>query len=169
MAFCGVTSALALVFMLTAYFPYFTYALPAVAGVLMMLLVIEINQKWALGGYACVSLLSLLLCEKEAAVLFLCFFGIYPILKSNFERIHSRVLELAVKFVFFNLCVIIGYLAIIYIFHISMEEISTFGRYTNLFLLLLGNVVFWIYDLALTRLITGYLHQLHPKVRKILR
>ena len=36
--------------MLLSYFPYLTYAVPAVAGLLIMITVIEAGYKWALGA-----------------------------------------------------------------------------------------------------------------------
>ena len=44
---CALLSALAVVLMLTAYFPYLTYAVPAFAGLCIMAVLIEIGPKWA--------------------------------------------------------------------------------------------------------------------------
>ena len=67
----GVITALSIVLMfLTSVIPTLTYALPAAAGFLITLIVIEIDKKWALGVYVAVSLLSvLLIADKEAAVI----------------------------------------------------------------------------------------------------
>ena len=80
----GIVAALSVATMfLTAVIPTLTYALPAVAGVLLVVMVIDVGKKWAFGVYAAVSLLSLLvLPDKEAAVLYVFFFGLYPIFKS---------------------------------------------------------------------------------------
>ena len=49
----GVITALSIVLMfLTSVIPTLTYALPAAAGFLITLIVIEIDKKWALGVYA---------------------------------------------------------------------------------------------------------------------
>ena len=168
-AFCGIISALALVLMLTAYFPYLLFAIPAMAGALLMLIVEEVNKKWALGAYAAVALLSLLICEKEASLLFVFFFGVYPIIKSSIEKCRSRVLEYILKYLFFNATILIAYVFIIFVFGISMEVIEGLGAYTYLVLLALGNIVFIIYDIALSRLITGYIEKLQPRIRRILK
>lgn len=71
---------------LTGLIPIGTYALPAIAGVLLIVAVIEIGAKWAWMIYAAVAVLSLLFAaDKEAALLFVLFFGYYPVLKSFFR------------------------------------------------------------------------------------
>ena len=74
-ALCGMLSALSLVIMLVAYFPYLTYTLPALAGIMFAIVMVEIGPKWAWGSFVTTAILSLLLCEKEAAVIFVAFFG----------------------------------------------------------------------------------------------
>ena len=54
-------AALASVFMLLSYFPYLTYAIPALAGLFIMVIVIEIDCKWAIGGYIASAFLVFLL------------------------------------------------------------------------------------------------------------
>ena len=44
--FSAIMAALATVIMLVSYFPYLTYAVPAIAGLCIMVVVIEINKKW---------------------------------------------------------------------------------------------------------------------------
>ena len=49
-----------------------------------------------------------------------------------------------------------------------LESFGDFGKYSVLVLLALGNVVFVIYDFALTRVISMYIHWFRPKfLRKI--
>ena len=68
----GLLTALGVVLMfLTGLIPIGTYALPAIAGVLLIVAVIEIGAKWAWMIYAAVAVLSLLFAaDKEAALLF---------------------------------------------------------------------------------------------------
>ena len=72
----GLLTALGVVLMfLTGLIPIGTYALPAIAGVLLIVAVIEIGAKWAWMIYAAVAVLSLLFAaDKEAALLFVLFF-----------------------------------------------------------------------------------------------
>lgn len=168
-ALCGMLSALSLVIMLVAYFPYLTYTLPALAGVLFAIVMVEIGTKWAWGSFVTTAILALLLCEKEAAVLFVAFFGYYPILKANLERISIKIVEYIAKFFLFNVAVVAAYLVIIYVFSIPIENMGQFGQYTLLILLGMGNVVFIIYDFALSTAYQEYMVKLHPKVKNILK
>lgn len=75
MALGGVFSALALVSMLLSYLiPTATYACPALAGVMLIPVVIEVGKGWALCSYVAVSLLSfMIVSDKEMALCFTAF------------------------------------------------------------------------------------------------
>ena len=55
--------------MLLSYFPYFTYAVPAITGLLTMMLVIEINAKWAFAAYIAASALVFIFAEPESKLM----------------------------------------------------------------------------------------------------
>ena len=84
MALGGIFSSLAVVSMLISYIvPTATYACPALAGVMLIPIVIEIGKGWALCAYTAVSLLSFFIIpDKELVLCFVFFFGFYPILLS---------------------------------------------------------------------------------------
>ena len=87
-AFCGMAVALetALMF-LTGLMPTATYSLPALAGLVGIVIVVELGVKWAWPVYGAASILSALIApDKEAAALYVLFFGCYPILKAIVER-----------------------------------------------------------------------------------
>ena len=168
-ALCGVISSLALVIMLLAYFPYMAFSLPAIAGALFAIVMVEIGHKWAWGGYVTTGILSLILCEKEAAMLFVGFFGFYPIVKSYLEQLPSRILEYVLKFVVFNVSIVLAYLIIIYGFGIPIEDMGDLGKYAVWVLLAFGNVVFVIYDMAISRVYELYMAKMHLKIKRILK
>lgn len=156
---------------LTGLFPFAEYALPAISGILLSSLVIEFNKKTALIAYVAVAILSLFVVpNKEAALIFTCFLGYYPILKSVFEQIKNRFLERALKQILFNLAIILAYLLAIYVFGMSeiINELYSGFKYGALALLLAGNVVFVIYDIALTGIIAYYIQKLRPRFKKLL-
>ena len=62
--------------MLLSYFPYLTYAVPAVAGLFIMVAVIEAGYKWALGAYAAASVLYSCLLSRRASFCISAFSGI---------------------------------------------------------------------------------------------
>ncbi len=166
---CAMMAALASLFMLTSYFPYLTYAIPAVAGLFIMVAVIETDIKWATLAYIASSVITGLLAEPEAKMLYILFFGYYPIVKSVFERPKSRVMEYVFKFAVFNAAVLFSYTVAAGIFGISIEDMGNFGRYTAVILLVAANIVFPIYDLAVSRMAQFYLVRLHPSVSKIFK
>ncbi len=168
-ALCGMLSALAVVIMLLAYFPYMTYLLPEIAGAVLAVILFEIDGKWATGAYVATALITIMMCEKESAVMFVGFFGYYPILKSVLERFSSRVLEYVVKFVLFNAAVVVSYIFIIYIFGIPLEGMEKLGRFALPILFAVANFAFLVYDRALTILYTDYMRRLHPKVERLMR
>jgi hypothetical protein len=163
----GIFSALCLVLMfLTGLVPFATYALPALAGAMLVAVVIEIGSKMAILAYISVSILSLFVVpDREAAMMFIVFFGYYPILKEKLESIPSRILEYVLKLGLFNATIVAGYAVMTYLLGIPLltEGAEDFGKYTIFILLLSGNVVFFIYDYALTRYISVYVKWFKPR------
>ncbi|MBR6361429.1 MAG: hypothetical protein IKS04_06495 [Clostridia bacterium] len=154
----GIVASLSLVLMISvAVVPFLTYALPAIAGAMMIFAVIEINRKWAFGIYAAVSILGLFLVpDKEVAVMYLAFFGYYPIIKSLLESKCGRVLEWALKLISFLSTMVISYYLMIKFMGVTIDEMDTWGKWAVPILLGMGTFAFVIYDLALTRLVFLY-------------
>ncbi len=150
----------------TGMIPFGTYALPALAGLLMVTVAVETGTSWAVTLYVAVSLLSILLTpDKEAMLMFIMFFGHYPITKTRLERIKFKPLQYLIKFGVFNACVVAAYMIIIYVFQMPdvLTEMGSFGRYSVLVLLALGNIVFIVYDFALTQIIRAYVEWFRPR------
>lgn len=162
-------SALATVVMLMSYFPYMTYAIPAVAGLFIMAALIETDKKWAFLSFAASAVLVFLSGDPESKFLYIFFFGFYPIVKALIEHLNKRALEWILKFAVFNAAVLSVYLIFAKFFGFSLEEFDEFGKYGAYILLLLGNIVFVIYDIAVSRVAVFYIRVLHPKIKKFLR
>lgn len=169
-AFGGIVSALAVLLMFfTGVFPFATYALPALAGLLLVVIVIDHGMKWAWSVYGAISLLVILITpDREAATMFVLFFGYYPILKSLLEQIKVKVIEYVIKFAIFNVAMVVAYLLIIYVLGIPdiLEEFGDLGKYGVWIMLALGNVVFILYDITISRLVYLYTGWLKPKLFK---
>ena len=71
----GIIGALSLCLMLlTSIIPFGTFAVPALAGMILICVVIELGYRWAFVVYAIVSALSLLfVTDKEAALYYVVF------------------------------------------------------------------------------------------------
>ena len=163
----GVAAGLCLLLMfLTTMIPFAEYALPAMAGIVLIAVVVENGTKNAVAVYAAVSLMSMILVPRpEVAMLFIFFFGYYPILQFRLDRIRPRVLQYPIKFLIFNGAVILAYLLIIFLFGITdiLDDFGDFGRYSALVLLVLGNVFFGVYDFAVSNLRDVYIHWFRPR------
>lgn len=167
LAFSAVIAALSLVFLLvTGFIPVGTYALPCIAGALLAAVVIEAGYISAFAVYAVVSLLSfLLVADKEAALYYTAFLGFYPVLKGLIERIKRRFLQYILKFLVFNACIVGAFFVSIFILSVPKESFELFGVYLPWVFLIAGNIIFLIYDVCLTRIISQYITQWRKKLK----
>ena len=167
-AFSGMVSALCILCMLvTGVFPYATYALPAIAAVLLTSVVIEAGKRYALSAYVAVSVLSLILTpDIEAKLVFIVFLGYYPVLKAFFEGKYSRKIALIMKVCSFNVTMIASYFVVIGIFRELAEEFVLFGVNLPIVFLFLGNIIFLLLDRGMDNMIGLYIQRLHPIVRR---
>lgn len=166
---CGMVAALSIVIMLTSYFPYLTYAIPALAGLFMMVPLIECGAFWALGTYIASSAIIFITGETEAKLLYVMFLGYYPILKSLIEKIKKQFIEWVLKLVCFNIAATAFYYISSALFAVSFDDFGEWGKYGALIFLALCNVVFVIYDIGVSRIASRYMCSLHDKVRKIIK
>ena len=166
----GIVSALCLVTMfLAGVLPALYLLLPGIAGILLMIIAVEVSTGWAFLTYLAVSLLSLFVTfDKEAALIFIMFFGHYPVLRFYIEKIPLRLIKLIIKLAVFNIC-IIGYFYItVYILGLDemLEEFDDMGRYGAYIMLGICNLVFIVYDFDLVVMYNLYKKRLIPKFRK---
>ena len=173
----GIVAALSLVLMLlSSVFPNLSLVLPAIAGVVLMIMVIEIGRKWAFTAYIVISILSIfILPDKETAMMFVGFFGYYPVLKSIIEQKLNRVVGFILKFLIFNAAVAVVYLTIIYVFKIPVDFefhvdfLKGLEKYSIPILLAIANVTFLLYDFLLSRYVVLYLYRLRKYVRRVFK
>ncbi len=155
----GIVSALSLVLMISvAVIPFLTYALPAVAGTLIIFIVCEIDKKWAFGVYCTVAILGVLLVpDKEVAVMYLAFFGYYPIFKAMIESKFPIVIEWIIKVGAFAATMAGSYFLMIKFMGVTIDETEEWGIMAYPILLGMGTFAFILYDIALTKMITLYI------------
>ncbi len=171
----GIATALSVVLLLPTVIGMFTYALPAFAGMIIMFCVIELDKKWALGIYAAVSLLGLLIIpNKEAVVYYVAFFGYYPVVKAILESKVPRVVEYILKFLIFNVAVVFATILLVKVFGMPLSQVlGTEGetafwvKYAAPIMLFMGNIVFILFDFCLTNLVTVYLRVWQKRFRKL--
>lgn len=155
----GIVAALSLVMMISvAVIPFLTYALPAAAGMLIVFMVIETDKKWAFGVYCTVAILgAILVPNKEVAVMYLAFFGYYPIIKAVFEAKLNAVIGWILKIAAFVATMVVSYALMIKFMGVTIDETEEFGAMAIPILLGMGTLAFILYDIALTKMITLYL------------
>ena len=170
-AFAGVICCLSVVCMLLTIVPTMEIGLPALAGCFLVLPTIELGKRYGFLCYGATAFLALLLAPSvEAKVLFVLFFGYYPVLKAWIESLQSAVLQWGAKLLLFNATICASYWLLIKVLTaVPLDDVAVFGVYLPVVLLLLGNVVFGVYDIALTRVISTYLRFGQPRLRKMFR
>lgn len=166
----GIVSALCLLTMFLAGIIAPLYIVfPMIAGCLMMIIAVEVSRGWAMLTYISVSLLSLLVTfDKEAALLFILFFGHYPILRMYLQKIRFGLLRKALKFLIFNGCILAYFWITVYIFGLDqmLEEMGDFGKYGGFIMLAMADAIFILYDLNLTIFYHSYHQRFMPRLRK---
>ncbi len=168
----GITASLSLVFLfLLSVFPSATLAAPAVASILTVFAVLELSKKWAFGVYSAVSILSLLIIpSKEAAILYVAFFGYYPILKAFLEsKIQKKWLDIIIKTVFFVIVMIISYAVMMRFFGIEFDEVEEYGMKAVPILAGIGAVAFIGYDYCLTLFVSEYLRRWQKLFKRLFK
>ena len=168
-ALCGMIASLSIVIMLTSHFPYLTYAIPALAGLFMMVPLIECGIGWGFATYITSSAIVFFVAESEAKLLYILFLGYYPILKSLIEKLNKLFAEWVLKLICFNIAAVAFHYISTKFFGIPVESFGNFGKYGLLLFLLLCNVVFVIYDIGISRVATYYMFSLHDKVKRIIK
>lgn len=160
-AVCGLVTALGVVFMLLGnFFGLGMYLVPMLIGMFLT----SIGHTWGrifqILLWLAIGLLSLILVPApEQNIMFLGLFGWYPILRPTLQKL-SKVLRIAAKFLIFNVAVIA--LEALVILVLVPEAL---GSALTVFLLLLGNITFFVYDMAVPRfeyLAVNYLKKIVP-------
>ena len=142
----GVLAAVAVVSMcLGGLIPIATYICPMICIMTQFLVLHFCGRRLSWAWFVVVAFLSLLLGpDKEAAMVF-CAVGYYPIIKQSIEKYRISVV---LKFVFFNSSVLCCYGLMIYLLGMQeiIEENAELGTIGLFFVLILGNLTFFLLD-----------------------
>ena len=164
----GIVAAFCLICMfLTGAFPLLYLVLPMLSGVLLLVVVEEVSTAWAWVTYIAVGLLSLFVTyDKEAALIFIMFFGCYPILRKYLNRIRPKLLQVGVKLLFFNVTMVAYFYLNVYLLGLQdmLEMLDEFGKYGGAGLLVLLNPFFLMYDYMLFTVRELYRLRLKPRI-----
>lgn len=153
--------------MLASYIPNMTYAVPAIAGVILIAPLIETGKKYAFLCYLVVSIFSLLFAEPESSVLFILLFGYYPVLKAIIEKLKNIVARYLMKLIVFNASAVAAFYTLEYLV-LSDAEIKV----SKLIIIggaIAGNIVFLMYDYGLNGVAFFYCKKVHKTVLKMIK
>jgi len=151
-ALVGVLSACSVVVLFIACIsPSGKLGLAAAAGLFPMFSVLAIGRAagclcWVVSGF----LGLLLLPDKNLAMLYLLFLGLYPVLKSRIEAFHNLPLELLCKLIFFNLVFALFFMGLFDILSLPLPQWLANRAWLAY---LIGDGVFLVYDIGLSKLI----------------
>ena len=122
-----------------------TYLL-TLSSFIIPLAVIITNKKTAFIIYISTALLSLLICGLKSTVLsYVAFFGLYGLVKYHIEKLKKLPVEIILKLLFFNFCLLVLFL-LYSLFFPGLLKIKF-----NLYLIIIGiQIIFLIYDYLLT-------------------
>ena len=163
----GMMTALAVaVMLLGGAIPVATFCCPAIAGVLLLPVVAECGRRIALGAYAAIAALSLILCpDKEAALLF-AFVGYYPVVKWSLDRIRRKWLRRGLKALILNGAIALMYALVFFVFRLDqiMADYADMTRAMLIAMAVIGNITLALYDVMLGMMAFVYVEKLRPKL-----
>ena len=155
----GLLIALTLVILYaTSIIPISTLSILTVASCLIPVSIIRTSIKNALLVYIASSILSFFLVKTNIALYYTLFFGIYGIIKYLIEKAKNIPLELLLKLIAFNIL-----LGIIYLITKSFLDISSYN-FPLWMLWLATQIVFLVYDYALTLAISFFLNRFNKHI-----
>lgn len=166
---CGVLTALsvALLFLGTVVW-IMAYFMPLITGLLMIILVQNVNKKSAWLVYTAVSIICLLtMPDKECGLTYTFFFGFYPIIKENIDKIKPKALLWLARLAVFNAGMVSSQLICFYIFGIPFDNFL--GKAGIAVLLVFANIVYLIYEKLLSMVTIIYVKKYKSKVARLLK
>ncbi len=161
LAVCAMLSALGVVILgIGSLISVMDISMAVIASLFCIFAVIEYGGAAPWLVFLVTGVLSLLLPQKAPAAMYLLFFGYYPILKEKLEK-HSKTVAWILKEVIFQ----IALAGMLLLYHFVFMATGTIPWSMYLILAVIAEIVFPIYDFALTRLITLYIYRLRKRFR----
>ena len=138
--------------------PISTISILTLASLLIPVALIRGSMKSAILVYIASSIIGFFIIPINIILLYILFFGIYGIIKFYIEKLNKLPLEITLKIIFFNI-----------IFFLGLNIFDTFIpiEITKLpmgLFWIIAQIVFLVFDYALTLLISFYLERIHPKL-----
>lgn len=165
MALGGILAAGALAMLyLACVFPTGSLGLTAAAGLFPVVAVLFAGRGTGYLCWAASGVLGLLLVpDKGVALMYLVFLGLYPVVKSRIEMLKLQVIQWVCKLAFFNAALALFWIVLRELF---LPALPLWLADQVWLVVALGNVVFVIYDIGLSRLIAAFMVRIRPGRRR---
>lgn len=163
MSFIALLIAITLILLwISSVIPTVNLALIAAAGLVSAAAVVEYGISGGIFCFAGAAVLSAIwVQDKSNVIIYIAFFGYYPIVKSLIERIKKRLPEWVLKILLFNLALTL-FCVVYYLGFLPDIE----AGYSILIIFILGNIVFPIYDAGMTKLIGLYINRISKRITR---
>lgn len=147
-----------IVLYLNIVLPISTISILTLSSVFIPIALIRNSIKDAFLVYVSSSIISFFLLPLNIVLLYICFFGVYGIIKYFIEKIHNITFEIILKLIFFNFALLIGFFLFKSFIPINLINIPIW------LFIIIAQIVFLIFDYALTLLISFYLEKIHKNI-----
>lgn len=142
-----------IVLYLTTIIPINTFAILTIASVIIPITIMRSNIKTAVLVYAATSLLGFFIVPINFFLMYFMFFGIYGIVKYFIEKLRKLPLEIALKYIFFNVILVL-----------ALTVLKGFIGDLNIKMpiwafIIIAEAAFYVFDYALTILISFYIEK----------
>lgn len=138
--------------------PISTISILTLSSFIIPITLIRNSVKDAILVYISSSIISFFLIPLNISLMYIGFFGIYGLIKYFIEKLNKLYLEVFLKLLFFNFIFLLGFLFFKAFFPISIIKISIW------LFIILSEIIFLVFDYALTLLISFYLEKLHKRI-----
>ena len=155
----GLLVALTVVLLYAAsIIPISKLSILTVASCLIPISIIRTSLKNTMLVYIASSILGFFLVSTNIAIYYALFFGIYGIMKYFIEKLMNMPLELLLKLISFNILLGTAYLITKSLLDIAMPNFSFWILWAAL------QIIFFVYDYALTIIISFFLSRFHKHI-----
>ena len=149
LALCSLFCALAVVLLsMGGVIPFALFCAPILASLLLIPVMAECSPRYAWTWFFATALLALMVAPEKETVSLFCFLGYYPLLQPKLQALPSRLLRVVTKLLFVSLAVAADYALLLFVFQLQsvVEEFKATGTALLLLTLLMGLVLFFLYD-----------------------
>ena len=155
----AVLTALTIVILyLNLILPISTISILTLASLLIPVALIRGSMKSAIFVYIASSIIGFFILPINIIILYILFFGIYGIVKFYIEKINKLPLEIFIKIIFFNIILFLSFFVFKSFIPVEITKLPIW------LFLIIAQIVFLVFDYALTLLISFYLQRIHSKI-----